>query len=46
MHKISFICLVMTVGMMPSFSFADAHSVKMLPGEAKRVKYVLRQGGK
>jgi hypothetical protein len=23
----------MTVGMMPSFSFADAHSVKMLPGE-------------
>ena len=33
MHKISFICLVMTVGMMPSFSFADAHSVKMLPGE-------------
>lgn len=33
MHKISFICLVMTVGMMPSFSFVDAHSVKMLPGE-------------
>ena len=33
MHKISFICLVMAMGMMPSFSVADDLSAKMLPDE-------------
>ena len=33
MHKISLTCLVMDMGMTPSFSFADALSVMILPGE-------------
>ncbi len=33
MHKIFLTCFVMAVGMTPSFSFADALSVKMQPGE-------------